>query len=78
MQTWWKIWDTESAQFHGTNMVICEIDSGIQRTPLIGDYLPLTTLDHLPDLEEAQNIFLGRYPIVLRDLNEDVGRIGNP
>ena len=64
-------WDIESTPFQGPNMVICKIVSRLQRTPLIGDYLPLTTLEHLTNLEDALNSFLWRDPIVLGDLNAD-------
>ena len=56
-------------RYHGTNMVRCEIVTGITRTPLVSTYLPLSTLDHLPGLEEALHRF--RDPIVIVDLNVD-------
>ena len=60
-------------------MVTCKIFSGAQRTPLIGLYpSPLSTLDHLPDLEEALNRFPGRDPIIIGELNADIGRPQNP
>ena len=67
----------ESTHFHGPNMVIYEIISGAQRTPLIGGYLPLSTLYHLPDIEEALNLLLGRDTIIMGDLNADIGRLQN-
>ena len=51
-------------------MVTCKIVAGDQQTPLIGAYLSQSTLDHLYDP--------GRYPIVLGDLNMDIGRLRNP
>ena len=71
-------WEIESTQFHGPNLVSYKIISGTQRTPLIGIYLTLTTLDHIPDLEEALNHFLGIHPKILGDLKTDVVRMGNP
>ena len=71
-------WETEYMCFHRINVVSCKVVSGLQRTPLIGYYLPLTTLDQLPDLEDAPNCFPGRYTIVIGDLNVVVGRMGNP
>ena len=59
-------------------MVSCEVVSGDKQMPLIGAYIPLSSLDHLPDLEEALNRFMGRDPIVLGDLNAYIGRLGNP
>ena len=55
-----------------------EIVSVTQWTPLIGFYLFPTTLDHLIYLKDALNSFMGRDPIVLGDLNADLGRMGNP
>ena len=47
----------EATQFHGTNVVSCEVITDGKRTPIIGAYLPPSTLDHLPDLEEALSCF---------------------
>ena len=41
-------------------------------------YLPPSTLEHLPDLEEALDRFLGKDPIVIIDLHEDIRRLQNP
>ena len=71
-------WISELARFQGPNMVSCNIFSGNQRTPIVGIYLPPSTLDHLPDLEEALNCFPVRYPVVLGYLNADIGRLRNP
>ena len=65
-------------QFHVPNVVSCKIVSRKQRTPLIGAYLPPTTLDHLPNLEEMISCFSGREPIILVKLNTYVGLLGNP
>ena len=56
-------------RFHGTNVVSCELVSGDQQMRIIGAYLPLSTLDHLLDLEESLNRFLGI---------ADIGRFWNP
>ena len=61
----------ESTRFHGPNVVIFELVSGDQRTPLIRAYLLPSTLDSLPDLEEVLNLFPVREPVVLGDLNAD-------
>ena len=58
-------------------MVSCDLVVGDQQTPIIGEYLPPSILDHPPDLEEAPKNFLGRYPIVLGDLNTDIDRLRN-
>ena len=57
--------------------------AGYQKTPLVGAYLPPSTLDHLPELEEVPNRFPGRYPIILggperghRPLKEPLGSTG--
>ena len=57
-------------RYHGPNVVSCNIVTGLTRTPLVGAYLPLSTLEHLPDLEEALQRFRG--PIYLRGLNVDL------
>ena len=46
-------WGIESTRFHRTNVVSCEIVSGHTRTPLVGAYLPSSTLEHLPDGDTA-------------------------
>ena len=48
------------------------------KTLIIGEYLPPSYLDHLPDLEEALNRFPSKYPVVLGDQNKYIGRIRNP
>ena len=68
----------KSTRFHGPNVVSCEIVSGNQLTPLIGYYLPPSTLYHLPHLEETLNPFLDRDPIILGGLNADIIRLRNP
>ena len=68
----------ELTRFHGPNKVRCDIVSGDQETPLIGVYLPPSTLYHLLDLEENFYLFIGRYPIVLGNLNAEIGRLRNP
>ena len=45
----------KSKRFHRTNMLSYEIVSGGQRTLLIRVYLPPSTLDNIPDIEEALN-----------------------
>ena len=65
-------WDVESTRFHGPNVVSCVVVSGSKRMPMIGVYLPPSTLDHLPDLEEAINRFPQQDPIIMGDLNADI------
>ena len=64
--------------FHGPNVVICKLFFRYQQMPLIGAYLYLSTLDHIPDLEDALNCLSGRYHVVLGGLNVDIGRLRNP
>ena len=68
-------WIVESTLFHGPNIVSDELVYGDHITLLIRRYLPPSTLDHLPDLEDALNRFLGRDIVVLGDLNADIGRL---
>ena len=63
-------WGIESTRYHRTNVVSCELVTGIIRTPLVDAYLPPSTLEYLPDLEEALKSF--KYPIVLGYLNVDL------
>ena len=57
-------------------MVICELVNELTWTPLFGSYLPLSTLEHLTDLEEDLNRF--RNPIVLGYLNVDLDEVRSP
>ena len=59
-------------------MVSCKIVSGGKWTPLIGAFPPPSNIDHLPDLEEALNRFLGRNYILMGDLNAGTSRLQNP
>ena len=68
-------WGIESTCYHRPNMVSCEIFTGLTRNPLVGTYLPPSTLEHLPDLEEALKRF--KDPIVLGDLNVDLNEERN-
>ena len=52
-----QLLSVESARFHGPNVMSCEVVSGGKRTLFVGAYLPLSTLQHLPDLEEALTRF---------------------
>ena len=68
----------ELKRFHGLNVVSCEILSVRQQASLIRAYLPLSTIEHLPDLEEALKRFMGNDSIVIRYLNVIIGRLQNP
>ena len=46
-------------------MVSYKIVNGIHQPILIRSYLPPSNMDHLPDLKEAFNGFLGRDTIVI-------------
>ena len=67
----------ESTQLHRPNMVRCKLVAGDQQTTLIGEYLTPSTLDHLPDLEEALNRVPCKDPVVLGDLNTYIGHLRN-
>ena len=64
------VWGIESILHHSPNVVSYDIVTVLNRTPLVGLYLFLPTLEHLPDLEEAVQRF--RDPFVLVDLNVDL------
>ena len=65
-------------RFHGPNMVSCKVIYSNNIMPLIREYLPPSTLDYLTDLEEALNCFPRREPIVLGNLNANIGRFRKP
>ena len=65
-----------STHYHRPNMASCEIITGLTRTPLVGTYLPPSTVEHLPELEEVLQLF--RDPIFLRDLNMDLNKSRRP
>ena len=65
-------WSVNFTQFHGSNVVSCEVVTSGKRTTLIGAYIPNSTLDHLQDLEEALTRFRDHYPIVLEELNVNI------
>ena len=56
-------------------MVSYKLTTGNIWTPVIRAYLLLSTFNHLPDLEEALYRFPDSNPILLGDLNADIGRL---
>ena len=60
-----KVWSFELTHFHGLNVVSSKFVSGGKRTPLIGAYLPPSTMENLTDLEEDLSRFWYHYPIFL-------------
>lgn len=73
-----KGWHLESSCFHGPSVVSFEVATGNKRTPVIGAHLPPLTLDHLGDLEEAFNRFLGKDVVPLGDLNANIHDLSKP
>jgi hypothetical protein len=72
-------WHIESTQFHGPNVLSCLIVTGDKRMPLIGAYLPPSSLDSLPDFEEALNCFNGYTNIVVAgNFNADIHDLTKP
>ena len=61
-------------------MVICEVVTVINRklTPITSAYLLPSTLDNLPDLEEALTLFRYHNPVVLVGLSANIGQYHNP
>ena len=59
-------------------MLSFEIVTGGQKTPLIGAYLLLTTLDCLLYLKESLKRFPGRGSILIGNLNADINRLQKP
>ena len=46
-------WGVESTCYHGPNVVRSKIVTVLTQTPLVRAYLPPSTLEQLPELEEA-------------------------
>ena len=67
-----QVFNVELAHFHGPNVVICKNVFDGKRTLLAGAYLPLSTLEHLPDLEGALTRFRDQEPILLGELNVEI------
>ena len=65
-------WGIESTRYHGTNVVSCEIVTGLTCTLLVRAYSPPSIMEHLLDLEEALQcfkdpIFLGKSNVELNE-----------
>jgi hypothetical protein len=72
-------WHIESTRFHGPNVLSCLIISGDKKMPLIGAYLSPTSLDSLPDFEEALTRFNGYTNLVVAgDFNADIHDLTEP
>ena len=71
-------WSLELTRFHGSNVVRYEVVTNGKRTPTVGTYLPTSTLEHLPNLEESLTRFRYQDFIVLGDLSADIGQSQNP
>ena len=64
------VWRIESTLHHRPNVVRCKIVTGLTQTPPVSVYLPPSTLEHLPDLQEDLHHF--GYPIFIGELNVDL------
>ena len=62
-----KGWSVESMHFHRPNMVSYEVATNIKRTLIIGAYLPPSTLEHSPELQEALTRLRDQDTILLGD-----------
>ena len=73
-----KEFHIESTRFHGPNVLSCILVQGDSRMPIVGAYLPPSTLDHLPDFEQAMERF-SNYPnvTVLGDFNANIYDLAN-
>ena len=71
-------WSLELTRFHGPNMVIGKVVTGMSRTPIVVKYLLLSTLANLSNIEEALVRFRGQEPIVLVDINKGLDEAQNP
>ena len=75
-----QVWIVELMRFHRPNVASCKVVTVTNRkkTPTIGTYLPPSTMDHLPDLEEDLTRFWYHDLIVLWDLRSNIGQAQNP
>ena len=72
-------WHVEDTRFHGPNVLSCVTVSGPQRMPLIGAYLPTSSLAFLPLLESALQLHATSDSVtVLADLNADIYDLTKP
>ena len=71
-------WHLESTRHHGPNCISAIVVTGDVRSPVVGVYLPPSSLDSLPDLDEALARFPGQKVSVLGDLNVDLMQPTNP
>ena len=69
---WTNGWGIESTRFYSLDMVSCKIVTRNTGTPLVSAYLSPSTLEHLPDFEEAPQTYKGLNPIVLGVLTVDL------
>ena len=69
-------WVIKSTRYHGTNVVSCKIVTGLNWTLFVGAYLPSSTLEHLPELEEA--LQRSKDPIFLGCFNVDLDKARIP
>ena len=67
-----------SQRIHRLNVVSCEIFAVSKRTLLIGIYLPNSTLEHLPELEEAMTRLQYQDQNMVGYLIADIGQSHNP
>ena len=65
-------------RFHGTNVGSCEVITSGKRILLNSAYPTPSTLEHLPDLEEALAHLWYQDPIVLGELNAKISLYQNP
>ena len=65
-------WSIELTRFRCLDVVSCKVAADGKRTPPIGAYLPPSTLEHLPELEEALTQSGDQEMIVLGDLNGNI------
>ena len=73
-----KEFHIESTRFHGPNVVSFILVDGDTRSPIVGAYLPPSSLDHLPDFEDAMERFaLSPNVTVLGDFNADIYNLTN-
>ena len=58
--------------------VSCKVITNRKQTPIIGKYLPTSTLEHVPDFEDSMKRFQAQYPIVLGEMSVNIDKYQKP
>jgi hypothetical protein len=68
----------ESVCKHGPNVISFELVTGRRHTPIVGAHIPPADLETIEHITRAMERFPGRDPLLLGDLNVDLGSFLDP